>query len=176
MKNTFFYLLLSSLFLTSCSFFNSNKAEVKITSNPSGALILVEGRAMGRTPTVINIPPKKYMVTLQKEGFGSAMFETESWAAIKTRADNSITSDGVRCLFDSLNPFLFFNVFMKNCRDFKKKTYEINITQDQIQYGANPSLIGIGNVPQNMIYYNYNESNPNFQAQPNQQIPQNIQK
>jgi hypothetical protein len=174
MKNSNKLLLISIIFLQSCSFFNKHTAEVKIASNPSGALILVEGRSMGRTPAVIELPPKKYSITLQKEGYGSAMFETESWASIKTRADNSVTSDGVRCLFDSLNPFLFFNVFLKNCRDFKKKVYEINITQTQDYNGYQPnsSLIGIGNIPQNMIYYNYHESNPNYQSQQMQPQPQ----
>ena len=173
MKNSNKLLLISIIFLQSCSFFNKHTAEVKIASNPSGALILVEGRSMGRTPAVIELPPKKYSITLQKEGYGSAMFETESWASIKTRADNSVTSDGVRCLLDSLNPFLFFNVFLKNCRDFKKKVYEINITQTQDYNGQpNSSLIGIGNIPQNMIYYNYHESNPNYQSQQMQPQPQ----
>jgi hypothetical protein len=174
MKNSNKLLLISIIFLQSCSFFNKHTAEVKIASNPSGALILVEGRSMGRTPAVIELPPKKYSITLQKEGYGSAIFETESWASIKTRADNSVTSDGVRCLFDSLNPFLFFNVFLKNCRDFKKKVYEINITQTQDYNGYQPnsSLIGIGNIPQNMIYYNYHESNPNYQSQQMQPQPQ----
>ena len=167
MKNSIKLLLVISIFLQSCSFFNKHTAELKINSNPSGALILVEGRSMGRTPAVIELPPKKYSITLQKEGYGSAIFETESWGAIKTRADNSVTSDGIRCLFDSLNPLLFFSVFLKNCRDFKKKVYEINIsqTQDYNNYQPTPSLIGIGNIPQNMIYYNYHESNPNYQPQ-----------
>ena len=177
MKNSNKLLLISIIFLQSCSFFNKHTAEVKIASNPSGALILVEGRSMGRTPAVIELPPKKYSITLQKEGYGSAIFETESWASIKTRADNSVTSDGVRCLFDSLNPFLFFNVFLKNCRDFKKKVYEINITQtqDYNSYQPNSSLIGVGNIPQNMIYYKYHESNPNYQSQMQQQMQQQPQ-
>jgi len=168
MKINFFYLLILSIFLNSCSYFNSKDSELKIASNPSGALIIVEGRVMGRTPTIVNLPPKKYMVNLQKEGFGSAVFETDVWAAIKTKADGSINPDGYRCLLDSLNPFLFFNVFLKNCRDFKKKTFEINIVQEQNlgimnnNNQMNNSMIGIGNAPQNMIYYNYN---------PNQQYP-----
>jgi hypothetical protein len=180
MKINFFCLLILSLILQSCSYFNSKNSELKISSNPGGALIIVDGRAMGRTPTIVNLPPKKYMVTLQKEGYGSAIFETEGWASIKTKADGSINGDGYRCLLDSLNPFLFFNVFLKNCRDFKKKNYDINIAQDQ-NFGYQPnnnqinnSMIGIGNIPQNMIYYNYNP-NQQYQYQempnPNQTMP-----
>jgi hypothetical protein len=170
MNINFFYLVILSLILQSCSYFNSKNAELKISSNPSGALILVEGRAMGRTPTIVNLPPKKYMITLQKEGYGSAIFETEGWASIKTKADGSINADGYRCLLDSLNPFLFFNVFLKNCRDFKKKTFEMNIAQDQNSgvFPNNNSMMGIGNIPQNMIYYNYNPNQQyQYQAMPN---------
>ena len=74
------------------------------------------------------------------------------------------------CRIDKLK----FNVFLKNCRDFKEKNYEINIAQEQnLGYSPNNnqmnnSMMGIGNIPQNMIYYNYNPNQQyQYQAMPN---------
>ncbi|GDX36422.1 hypothetical protein LBMAG18_09330 [Alphaproteobacteria bacterium] len=180
------------VFTNSCSFFNSKIAEVRINSNPQGARILINGTDYGFTPATLNIVPKKYTINLQKDGYGSAMLEVESWASIKTNVNNKVVADGYRCLLDSLNPFLFFTVFLKNCQDFKKKSYNVVIQQnsasfnDQSQgypqggYGFNNnSLMGIGNNPQNVIYYGYDQNNlPNYnqnnqQLNPSQVNPQN---
>ena len=150
------FLAIAIVNLSSCSFFNSNYAEIKVNSNPQGARIMIEGRQVGITPSVVKIPVKNYMMTLTKDGFGSAVVDLQTWASIKTSANNKIVSDGYRCLLDSLNPLLFFTVFTKNCKDFKIKNHQVNIIQNsQYDINNNSSMIGIGNVPQNMIQYHY---------------------
>ncbi|MFM7620827.1 MAG: PEGA domain-containing protein [Alphaproteobacteria bacterium] len=169
--------LSSIIFSSSCSFFNSKNSEVRINTNPQGARIIINGNDHGFTPATLNIPAKKYFINLQKDGYGSAILEVDSWASIKTNVNNKIVADGYRCLLDSLNPFLFFTVFLKNCQDFKKKSYNVVIQQNpsafsNIQnyghdqgYGMNNnSLIGVGNNPQNVIYYGYDQNN--FQNYP----------
>lgn len=175
--------LLSIISTSSCSFFNSKNAEVRINTNPQGARILINGSDYGFTPATISIPVKKYMINLQKDGYGSAMLEVDSWASIKTNANNKIVADGYRCLLDSLNPFLFFTVFLKNCQDFKKKSYNVVIQQNSASYNDqsqgypqggygfnNNSLMGIGNNPQNVIYYGYDQNNLSNYNQNNQQF------
>jgi len=174
---------LSSMFLTgSCSFFNSKNSELRINSNPQGARIIINGNDHGFTPATLNIPAKKYFINLQKDGYGSAVLEVDSWASIKTNVNNKIVADGYRCLLDSINPFLFFTVFLKNCQDFKKKSYNVVIQQNPSAflknqdyghdqgYGMNnKSLIGVGNNPQNVIYYGYDQNNLQNYYQNNQQ-------
>lgn len=44
---------------------------VKITSEPTGALLYVDGEKRGQTPVVINLPVGKHLVKIEKNGFES---------------------------------------------------------------------------------------------------------
>lgn len=131
MKKNFKFIafIVSSTMLYSCSFFNHKEAQFKVSSNPSGARIVINGQDFGRTPAIVSIPANEYNVILDKEGFGSANFKTDFWTAIKTDGNDKAYGDSYRCFLDALNPFLVFTIFTKNCKDFKTKSYNINITQ-----------------------------------------------
>ncbi len=122
-------LLLSFLvFSTSCAIIgNKNVVEVGIDSNPQGADILIEGRNYGRTPAVLEIEPKNYMVVLTKEGHGTAQFEMQAWGTVRTDIDGNRTSDGTRCFLDTMSVIFFFDSFTKYCQDFKEKKYNVQI-------------------------------------------------
>jgi hypothetical protein len=154
-------IILLSLIATasSCAFFNGKKVDLAINSNPAGADIFIEGRSYGVTPTVINIEPKKYIVTLTKEGYGSAVFNTEVWGTIRTDVNGETTADGKRCLFDTVSVLFFFNAFTQNCADFKQKEHFINIprTGAAMGNGSRSSMIGIGNKPSSVIDYYYGQ-------------------
>ena len=145
--------------LASCAFFNSKTVDLAVNSNPPGADIFIEGRNYGRTPAVINVEPKKYLVTLTKEGYGSAVFNTEVWGTIRTDVNGNTTSDGTRCLLDSISVLFFFNVFTQNCADFKQKEYFINIPRLGAAAGQGDasSMLGIGNNPGNVVDYYYGQ-------------------
>lgn len=152
----FLALFLLASAASSCAFFNSKTVDLAINSNPPGADIFIEGRSYGVTPTVIKIEPKKYIVTLTKEGYGSAVFNTETWGTIRTDVNGESNADGKRCLLDTVSVIFFFNVFTQNCADFKQKEYFINIPRTGAAMGNGAgSLIGIGNKPNNMIDYYY---------------------
>ena len=143
---------------SSCAFFNEKKVDLAVNSNPAGADIFIEGRSYGVTPTVINIEPKKYVVTLTKEGYGSAVFNTDVWGAVRSDVNGETTPDGKRCLFDALSVVFFFNIFSERCYDFKQKEYFINIPRTSAVIGnGRSSMIGIGNKPNNMVNYYYGE-------------------
>jgi len=143
---------------SSCAFFNSRTVDLAINSNPPGADIFIEGRSYGVTPTVINIEPKKYIVTLTKDGYGSAVFNTEVWGTIRTDVNGNTTSDGTRCLLDTVGVVFFFNVFTTKCADFKQKEYFINIPRIGAAMGqGGSSMIGLGNKPNNMVDYYYGQ-------------------
>lgn len=143
--------------ITSCAFFNGKTVDLAINSNPPGADVVIEGRNFGRTPAVINIVPRPYMITLTKEGYGSAVFNTETWGTIRTDVSGNTTPDGTRCLMDTISVFFFFNVFSERCADFKQKEYFINIPRSGVATGQldNGSMLGLGNNPNNMVDYYY---------------------
>jgi len=147
--------------LASCAFFNGKTVDLAVNSNPPGADVFIEGRNYGKTPTVINVEPKKYMVTLTKEGYGSAVFNTETWGTIRTDVNGNTTGDGQRCLLDSISVLFFFNVFTDKCADFKQKEYFINIPRTGAATGQmdspSASMLGMGNNPSNMVNYYYGQ-------------------
>jgi hypothetical protein len=129
MKTIFklFYLSLLVL-LASCALIgNSKTVDVAINSNPQGADIVIEGRNYGKTPTVINIEPKDYVVTLTKEGHGTTNFKMETWGTIRRDIEGKRTADGTRCVLDMVSVVFSFNSWSKYCYDFKQKEYNANI-------------------------------------------------
>ncbi len=169
------YLISLLVLVSSCAFFNSKTVDLAINSNPPGADVFIEGRNYGRTPTVINVEPRKYAVTLTKEGYGSAVFNTEVWGTIRTDVNGNTTPDGNRCLLDTVSVLFFFNVFTDKCADFKQKEYFINIPRlgpAASQYD-NSSMLGIGNNPGNMVNYYYGQDVMNGFAPNAAQAPVN---
>ncbi len=171
-----------SLFLilgaaSSCAFFNDKNVDLAINSNPPGADIFIEGRSYGVTPTVIKVPPRRYLVTLTKDGYGSAVFNTDVWGTIRSDVNGNTTADGKRCLADTLSVIFFFNTFSERCADFKQKEYFINIQKTGNASNKNSSMIGIGNNPNNMVNYYYgqegyqNKQGGNLVAPPNPAYP-----
>ena len=156
--------------LASCAFFNGKTVDLAVNSNPPGADVVIEGRNFGKTPTVINVEPKPYLITLTKEGYGSAVFNTETWGTIRTDVSGNTTSDGTRCLMDTVSVLFFFNVFSDRCADFKQKEYFINIPRVGTASGqTGNSMLGLGNNPNNMVDYYYGaegSANP-YQLQTN---------
>ncbi len=112
--------------LSSCAYMmNSKTVDVAISSNPTGADIVIDGKNYGRTPATINIEPKNYNVVLTKEGYGSAQIKLESWQAIRRKED-----EGNRCVADAVGSMLIvpiFSYWSVYCRDFKEPEYSVNI-------------------------------------------------
>jgi len=161
MKISRFVILFSILAASSsCAFFNANVVDLAVNSNPAGADIFIEGRSYGKTPTVINVAPRKYLVTLSKDGYGSAVFNTETWGTIRTDVNGNTTADGKRCLADMLGMIFFFNAFSEKCADFKQKEYFINIPRSagaSVDNFQSP-VVGAGSSPNNMINYYYGQN------------------
>lgn len=161
MKISRFVILLSILAASSsCAFFNSNTVDLAVNSNPAGADIFIEGRSYGKTPTVINVAPRRYLVTLSKDGYGSAVFNTETWGTIRTDVNGNTTADGKRCLADTLSVIFFFSAFSERCADFKQKEYFINIPRATSASADNfqSPVVGAGATPNNMINYYYGQN------------------
>ena len=158
----FITLVASSAMLFSCSFFNQKNAYFKVNSNPSEARIIINGQEYGRTPTIVSIPAGEYNVILDKEGYGAATFKTDVWTAIKTDGNDKAYGDSYRCFLDAINPFLVFTIFTKNCKDFKTKSYDVNIMQgvyrnnNQSNYGYNVNKGNLGNGNNQNQYYPVN--------------------
>lgn len=114
-------------FAASCAMsFNEKNVDVTINSNPQGADIIIEGRNYGKTPKTINIEPKKYTVSLVKEGYGSTQLQLESWVTIRNKK-----GEGKRCLADALGTILvvpYYSFYWSGkCLDFKQSEYMVNI-------------------------------------------------
>lgn len=128
MKSLFKNLVLISVlcFASSCAYmFNSKTADVIISSNPSGADIIIDGRSYGRTPTTLNLEPKNYTAVITKEGYGSAQVQIESWQAVRRKS-----GEGGRCVADAVGSILIlpmFSLWSIYCRDFKEPEYSVNI-------------------------------------------------
>lgn len=154
MKIRSLILIFASALLSSCAMMYNEKAvDLSINSNPPGADIFIEGRNYGRTPSTIQIEPKNYTVTLNKEGYGSAVFNTDYW----------VTARNKNCVADILGTILlvpFYSFYWSGyCNDFKQKEYFINIPNSGPSVGSayNPSMLGLGNNPENMINYYYSQ-------------------
>jgi hypothetical protein len=112
--------------LASCAYaLNGKNVDVSIDSNPQGADIVIEGRSYGRTPATIMLEPKNYIVTLTKEGYGSAQLQLESWQSIRRK-----DGEGGRCIADAIGTMLILpalSYWSVYCRDFKEPQYFVNI-------------------------------------------------
>lgn len=143
--------------VSSCAFFNNKTVDLAINSNPAGADIFIEGRNYGVTPAVIQVVPKRHIVTLTKDGYGSAVFNTDVWGTVRTDVNGNATADGKRCLADAVTVIFFFNLFTEKCADFKQKEYFINIQKTGTASNQGSSMIGVGNKPANMVDYYYGQ-------------------
>ena len=169
--------------LSSCSFFNKKTVELGVDSFPRGAEIYVNDQYHGVTPTVINLPPKDGFVTLNKRGYGTTSFKTPIFiGSVRTHADGSVNSDGVRCILDMASVIFSFGAYTGKCADFKEKQHKITIPnnyssnsfyQSEFGYGSSKkydsteisgynqdqqkSLMGIGSSPTSVINYYYDQ-------------------
>lgn len=143
-------------FASSCAMiFNEKEVPLSINSNPSGADIFIDGQNFGKTPATIMIEPKNYTVTLNKEGYGSAQFQLESWATMRNG----------KCVADAMGTMLviplYSLVLSGKCDDFKQKEHFVNIPRIASSVGSTMgapvgnSMLGIGNNPANMVDYYY---------------------
>ncbi len=169
--------------LSSCSFFNKKTVELGVDSFPRGAEIYVNDQYHGVTPAVINILPKDGFVTLNKRGYGTTSFKTPIFiGSVRTHADGSVNSDGVRCILDMASVIFSFGAYTGKCADFKEKQHKITIPnnyssnsfyQSEFGYGSSKkydsteisgynqdqqkSLMGIGSSPTSVINYYYDQ-------------------
>ena len=163
-------ILLSLLaFASSCAYMgNSKTVDVSIASNPQGADVFIEGKNYGKTPLTINIEPKGYVVTITKEGHGSAILNLEAWQAIREGDKNK--GDGGRCIADIIGTVLFLPYLSYQsvyCRDFKQKEYFVNIPY----IGAEGGRVDARGMPQpqeaaGMVNYYYNQDMNKFKNSP----------
>lgn len=150
-------LVASLLFASSCAaMFNDKNAEVSINSNPAGADIFIEGRNYGKTPATLNIEAKNQTVVLTKEGYGSAQLQLETW----------YTAKNGKCMADAMGAMFLVPIYSfisGKCTEFKEKEYFVNIPNlggagmSGTYRNPNAPMIGVGNQPQNMINYYYNQ-------------------
>ena len=70
---------------------------------------------------------KRHIVTLTKDGYGSAVLIPMFGGTVRTDVNGNATADGKRCLADAVTVIFFFNLFYRKCADFKQKEYFINI-------------------------------------------------
>jgi ribosomal protein L21E len=166
MKN--FAVFISLFLISGCSFFNKKTVELGINSSPQGANIYINQKYFGTTPKVVNIEPKEYIVSLDLAGYGNTSFKTPIFTgSIRTKADNSINADGVRCLLDLVSVLFSFQAYTGKCADFKQKQYNITIPkvdmantfQSQETYGHilknDHDVLRANSNPENLINYYY---------------------
>lgn len=148
-------ILATASLLSSCALIaNDKNDQITINSNPPGADIFVEGKNYGKTPATIKIEAKNQTVVLNKEGYGSAQLNLETWYSMKNAA----------CSADALGTMLIvpsLSFFYGKCTEFKEKEYMVNIP-NLARNTAPAPMVGVGNSPKNMIdyYYNQNGQNP----------------
>ncbi len=121
------FLILTLLSLASCSFANKKTVELGISSNPSGANILISGRNYGKTPAVLELKPAEITILLSKPGFEKAEIKTSYYGAVRTDVNGKVSADGNRCLLDMASVVFFFRAFSEKCTDFKQKSYQVNL-------------------------------------------------
>jgi hypothetical protein len=154
-----FLILLVIPVLASCAMaFNGDTVDVTINSNPQGADIFINGMSYGKTPKTINIKPENYTLILNKEGYGTAQIQLESWVAIRNKK-----GDGGRCLADALGSMLVVPLYSfywsGKCLDFKQSEYMINIPYSGSQQGQNNnSMMRIGKSQSETVPYYYNQN------------------
>ncbi len=155
MKYSFLKLPIALLFFNaSCSYFNNETVPVKISSNPQGATIIIEGVSYGQTPQNIRLVPKNYQVTLLKENYGATQINLDTWVSVRKERN-----DGIRCALDAFGtPLLLpaISFFSGKCLDFKKGEYRAEIAY-------NPSSISGRIFDQNKQQID-NQINDNYQA------------
>ena len=177
------FFIICCFILSSCSFFNKKTVELGVDSFPKGAEIYVNDQYYGVTPAVINLPPKDGFVTLNKRGYGTTSFKTPIFiGSVRTHADGSVNSDGVRCILDMASVIFSFGAYTGKCADFKEKQHKITIPnnyssnsfyQSEFGYGSSKkydsteidgynqgqqkSLMGAGSAPSNVINYYYDQ-------------------
>lgn len=147
-------------FASSCAMMvNDKEAPVSINSNPPGANIFVEGKNYGQTPATINIEAKNQTVILNKEGYGSAQLQLETWYTAKNGA----------CLADAMGVMFVLpaiSFYQGKCTEFKEKEYFVNIPNNgRAGLGQGSSMVGSGNSPRNMADYYYNQNSSQFKQQ-----------
>ena len=127
MLKIFSFLFLFCTF--SCAFFNNKTRDISINSSPTNAQIIVNGQSHGYTPAVLNLPVKEYKITLIKPNYGSTDFTTPIWwGTFPTNIYGSTTTNGIRCMLDSVVMITFFT---GHCADFKQKVHNITINNNQ---------------------------------------------
>ena len=68
--------ILSLIFCSCATMFNSNTQEIEIKTNPSYAKLMIDGRKFGTTPQVVNIDRKNnHIVKIELDGFDT--YETQ---------------------------------------------------------------------------------------------------
>lgn len=128
--------------------------QVTIGSSPSGADIFIDGMNYGKTPATITIEAKNSTVVLTKEGYGSTKLEMEAWATMKNKA----------CSMDILTMILPWSVYSAlwsgNCNEFKQDNYSAIIPNlmSPSSNSRNPSMMGMGKNPADMINYYYDQN------------------
>ncbi|MAZ80409.1 MAG: hypothetical protein CMP18_01305 [Rickettsiales bacterium] len=129
MATLFRVILIASLInLSSCAFLmNKKEVDLSISSNPSGANIIINNRNYGTTPKIIKITPKNYNINLQLPNYGSSNFQAQTWQSVRKG------SEGFRCIMDALGSVLilpYFSFMSSYCKDFKQKDFLITIPQN----------------------------------------------
>ncbi len=153
--------LAAILFSSSCAMISGDKNDsVSISSQPSGAEIVIGGMNYGKTPATIKIEAKNQKAVLIKEGYGSSELNLETIVSMKTGA----------CAADSLTAIfivpLYSLLFSGNCSEFKQKEYFVNILPSQ----NSGSRFGRGDRDTSNYYDQQNNYNQNgFKAGSNQQ-------
>jgi hypothetical protein len=107
---------------SSCAMMTNEKTDkISINSSPQGAQIIIDGKYHGVTPATLNIEAKNYLVTLNKEGYGSTELQLESWVSSKTGA----------CMADAMMSILIVPMYSfyysGYCTTFKEKEYYVTI-------------------------------------------------
>ncbi len=155
--------LAAILFSSSCAMISGNKNDsISISSQPSGAEIIINGMNYGKTPATINIEAKNQKAVLIKEGYGSSELSLETIVSMKNGA----------CAADALTSMLivplYSLLFSGNCSEFKQKEHFVNISPSQnANFGrTSNSRSGFGN--KGLGSY-YDQQNDGFKAGYNQQ-------
>ncbi len=90
MKTTIIVIILFSFFVTSCcTVRHQEKQLIPISSDPSGATIIIDGMSAGLTPQTIPLQPDvSHKVVLIKEGFQTESYQLSSRASLKRLSSN----------------------------------------------------------------------------------------
>jgi hypothetical protein len=161
MKNTLKLLPVLALFIVnSCSFSNKSTVTVPINSNPTGAIVMIDGKNYGQTPAFVELTPNKnYKTTISKRGYGSANINMDTQYSMR----GGKGGDGGRCMADVgafVLPYFIVLLFApEKCGSFKQDDYFVDLS------GGNQSM------PDNFKPQSGNQNSPYSQSngQPNAQ-------